>query len=682
MSEKEVQSLWSGSDSDTLYSYPTEASVAERQRVRAALEGGLPASDGIYSRLPQSSIRLLKILPDRVRIGSIYTIAIRVEAFKRNDAPAYTALSYVWGSEKKVKQIQLNGKRTLITENLYVALSSIRDVGSHTHVWADAVSINQADPYEKAEQVEKMGDVYERCAVCLVFLGEAFDSSQEPESSNSKQASGGNVFSKLKRSFRPTVKKDSDDAMDGFATASTLLGSDFGRRGKSQVICKSCSQAQYRDDWEGLPTLEQLRSDVMKLPLRPMLKLASRPWWRRIWVIHEFVMPKRVEVMCGSKRVWAEKIIMGARALSAAVEHLHFHEAKRSDHSLQNDNSILHQLLEQTVPITTLSEIKGQATSTGLELFWFFLITTEQYQATLWRDKMFALLGLASNSFGIKPDYASDKNDLLVSVSRGFLTHGKIEPLLLCRPELAPAGLPSWALDWSQPLDTWKLITGNLHRKPPKAAGAYPSDVSVDGNVMQLQGVVFDRVHRTGLTPGEVDAAYREQHPNLAAVAEEDPERAHVLVARDWLKRFQTLVSLANVTSQTVLRTSLDGCAFTSDQAAVREFSEAEYQQLVHQRIITDTQKLRRGTIEYANEIMGRMVTKRPFVTATAYVGIGPEALSTGDIIALFFGADLPFVLRPVGQDTFRLVGPAYVDGIMYGEFLDTRPLPTLFSII
>ncbi len=38
-----------------------------------------------------------------------------------------------------------------------------------------------------------------------------------------------------------------------------------------------------------------------------------------------------------------------------------------------------------------------------------------------------------------------------------------------------------------------------------------------------------------------------------------------------------------------------------------------------------------------------------------------------GDLVAVFEGGDRLFILRPVG-DRFRLVGEAYVDGLMNGE--------------
>jgi hypothetical protein len=42
--------------------------------------------------------------------------------------------------------------------------------------------------------------------------------------------------------------------------------------------------------------------------------------------------------------------------------------------------------------------------------------------------------------------------------------------------------------------------------------------------------------------------------------------------------------------------------------------------------------------------------------------------IESGDVIAAFRGADKLYALRPVEGGRYRLVGDAYVDGLMFGE--------------
>ena len=61
---------------------------------------------------------------------------------------------------------------------------------------------------------------------------------------------------------------------------------------------------------------------------------------------------------------------------------------------------------------------------------------------------------------------------------------------------------------------------------------------------------------------------------------------------------------------------------------------------------------------------------RRFFVTDGNFMGLGPPQAEVGDIVAVFFGSDVPFVLRPQ-EDKFRLIGEAHVQGIMDGEAME-----------
>lgn len=57
------------------------------------------------------------------------------------------------------------------------------------------------------------------------------------------------------------------------------------------------------------------------------------------------------------------------------------------------------------------------------------------------------------------------------------------------------------------------------------------------------------------------------------------------------------------------------------------------------------------------------------YLTKQGYMGMGPSEMEAGDVVVVFPGARIPFVLRPTAEDnTFTYVGDAYCDGIMDGE--------------
>ncbi|EUC36134.1 hypothetical protein COCCADRAFT_88942 [Bipolaris zeicola 26-R-13] len=58
----------------------------------------------------------------------------------------------------------------------------------------------------------------------------------------------------------------------------------------------------------------------------------------------------------------------------------------------------------------------------------------------------------------------------------------------------------------------------------------------------------------------------------------------------------------------------------------------------------------------------------RCFLTRDGRLGLGPRITEGGDQIWLPMGADTPFVLRPLCNGDFKILGQAYLHGVMHGE--------------
>jgi hypothetical protein len=66
-------------------------------------------------------------------------------------------------------------------------------------------------------------------------------------------------------------------------------------------------------------------------------------------------------------------------------------------------------------------------------------------------------------------------------------------------------------------------------------------------------------------------------------------------------------------------------------------------------------------------------ICRRYFRTQHDYLGLSVQTIQSGDGVYLIAGAAVPYVFRPVSEnskDGFRLIGEAYVHGVMYGEAL------------
>jgi len=85
--------------------------------------------------------------------------------------PKYEALSYTWGSEAIRHRILVNGRGFYVAQNLFDALKHLRDTLKEKTLWVDAICINQSDVAERNRQIGMMPYVYMRAKVVLVWLG-------------------------------------------------------------------------------------------------------------------------------------------------------------------------------------------------------------------------------------------------------------------------------------------------------------------------------------------------------------------------------------------------------------------------------------------------------------------------------------------------------------------------------
>lgn len=111
-------------------------------------------------------------------------------------------------------------------------------------------------------------------------------------------------------------------------------------------------------------------------------------------------------------------------------------------------------------------------------------------------------------------------------------------------------------------------------------------------------------------------------------------------------------------------------CSWLSDQEQDKRFKERRREEKRQNRELGADYR----------ESMKYMIGKRLFLTQTGYLGIGPAHAVAGDVVVVFCGGRIPFVLRPLEEEgaateegkrgPFEFVGEAYCDGIIDGEIL------------
>ncbi|RAK82841.1 HET-domain-containing protein, partial [Aspergillus costaricaensis CBS 115574] len=134
-----------------------------------------------YTELPRESpyptTRMIRLLPNKDKDAEIECELFNYDLASGGgaDSHLYEALSYVWGSNTKSRTIKLNSYVFPVTENLYLALSRLRNRQLERILWVDAICIDQSNRDEKAKQIPLMREIYAQAQHVIVWLGEAYE---------------------------------------------------------------------------------------------------------------------------------------------------------------------------------------------------------------------------------------------------------------------------------------------------------------------------------------------------------------------------------------------------------------------------------------------------------------------------------------------------------------------------
>ena len=125
--------------------------------------------------LYDDSVRLLKLLPASNHVND-QGLGCALEDCRLSDDLSYEALSYTWGQPVFPESLHTHNGILRITENLALALRSLRFKDRVRYLWVDAVCINQNDLMEKSRQVAMMSIIYKSARRVICWLGQADES--------------------------------------------------------------------------------------------------------------------------------------------------------------------------------------------------------------------------------------------------------------------------------------------------------------------------------------------------------------------------------------------------------------------------------------------------------------------------------------------------------------------------
>ncbi|KIM94387.1 hypothetical protein OIDMADRAFT_136327 [Oidiodendron maius Zn] len=233
------------------------------------------SQQSLYARLDPSScqIRLVHIQP------GVWDdpILCELETVSLNSSPVYQTLSYFWGDPKDSKPILLEDCVFDVTSNLYDALRRLRRANSIRVIWIDAICINQMDNDEKSQQVMLMKSIYSKCKEVIMWLGDGI-----PGRPNDSL----------------TIDEGSYKLIDYFAIQPPIFHLITGggmNGGETPAVVR-----RFRKGW------------------RILGQIVDLPYWRRVWIVQENILPPLATVVLGS-------ISIPWKAFSSAIDSFKWH---------------------------------------------------------------------------------------------------------------------------------------------------------------------------------------------------------------------------------------------------------------------------------------------------------------------------------------------------------------------
>ncbi len=662
-----------------------------------------------YSLVPLPSaamyIRLLQILPPTADVSappaipSDAPLQCRLLYVGLNELPSYLALSYAWGSTAATSSIHVvleptaagddiaaRSRLLRITESLAEALRHLRHVCEGAFFWVDQICIDQGNVAEKNAQVAVMKDIYRDAECVFVWLGPANEWSEQ-------------FVERMKAVFEVAEKEGIFADPDGDLGVYELwLGSNLPAETAAarDAFADKVLKALFRTETQA--------ADIAAFANARQAWLSS-PWFSRVWVLQEFAVAKFAVLLCGTSaledRVFtlADVAILLVRdRFMDLVRHEGFGKQISATFGIANYSPIMASKVRTSYnDAKTGNDIEGSLFKIVKQLYGRRL---PPILATDPRDRIFAILSLASDArrLGIWPDYSESMTTdvvytratraMIQSTASGLALLEMVRfPKTIMNDGPATTRLPSWVPDFASHSDPiveeaeWVYTPTTDVREPCLLPAS-------DERILGLRGILVDHV-RLIEAPWEKDATldkfygYFVKIQHLLTAVDAAPDTGGQPDS-DRVPALRIMVGDLDTTRSTL--TKRLGLPELNKIRDALEAGELETEVLLQPNNTADidTDPQARARLERYNQLCDSptlmdtvsrlrvMANRRPYRTRDAgYVGMGPCEAQPGDVIAIFPGAQTPFVLRPradLGPGHFELVGETYCHGIMDGE--------------
>ncbi|KAK7716344.1 hypothetical protein SLS64_003498 [Diaporthe eres] len=542
--------------------------------------------------------------------------------------PPYIALSYAWGDLSDTRKI-LMGRADItihVSASLESALRALRDPRKSILVWADAISINQQDQSEKAEQVRLMTRIYQKADLVAIWLG--------PRSG------------------------DSD------------LGMELIRE-----VSNGAAITHEITERTPAPFSEQ--------HFAAAVALFDRDYWHRLWVVQEVFNAQTINVHCGPTTLPWKAFQIASEIFGEKKDML----KRRFNHGYSNDYyqtrlESYSQILVHGGPgsftgIGSRADFRDGANLSDGVVFQHLLKVMRDCRRKLSsdpKDKVFGILGVLDERIRneIKVDYGIPVKDVYINVFRTVVE--KTESLdILCESihftiYTNNNNLPSWVPDWSHICQVSSIATTCSFSASENAS------VDVDfteKNKLKIAAIPLGTILKHGIAVGTLCTvndylmAFLHWRACLSQAFDGRPEGFPPSLKM----RFCSALSLEHkAEGYESAQSWMDVCyhvfASTIRERLPKLHIDHELEQYIDMDFQMDYNNRRLFLQEYFGEkMMGWCLC----ITSEDRVGLGTGFMRRDDVVVVPLGCSTPVVLRPEG-DEYRFVGDAYIDEYMDGK--------------
>ncbi|KAK5661868.1 hypothetical protein OQA88_9976 [Cercophora sp. LCS_1] len=567
--------------------------------------------EGRYQHRPlgESCIRLIRILPERKTMIRCEILQVSLE-----DPPRYVAISYAWGDLGDTRKIDLEGSLVPISASLHGALSAIREKKEPVLVWADALSVDQQNLAERAQQVQLMTKIYASADSVAIWLG--------PEEDNSSDA--------------VDLLNAITDPIISTRRAWKILSSEMGAR--------------------GVPAL---------------VRLFEREYWHRLWVVQEILNARSITVYCGQTKSPWEAYRLTSNVISQFSADFERRFPEISTNMVTWHDTLVHQ---GPSSIPSLRALRG---SEG-ELLHHVLRQCRERLASDPRDKLFGILGILPPEIraDFRADYTLSTKEVYTEIV-DYIIKTTESLNIICDAHhpgypTAAHSLPTFVPDWSNvaPSSSPLLNFGSF-----KAAGTTKARcrfLSERLHKLEMSAIFLDTVQTRGVAFGvrtskwELTMAFLQWRAKVIEfVMDAKPERR-----RRMLQDFANTISVGRLPKEDGLAV----CCHVFGQLAQQGMPCLQLDRELMGYLHADVDLTPHHTVEeFVDSYFGASMAGRAFfITERGLVGLGINTLMTKDIVVVPLGCSTPVILRPEGSlGEYRFVSEAYVESFMDGLAVD-----------